>query len=143
MHVLRRSCGTTAPLDIRTEQISGLRSPIPVQLDVVARTFATKTPITLWTVTNHPVTEIQFPKQALHYSKDPNKLAFCLFVGVFLTGILTMSATAFNYMCVENAKKRTEMQYTHEQHRHGNSCTTFSYASTFSTSLPTTAQRSN
>lgn len=77
MRVLRWSCGSTAQLDIRTEQISGLRSPIPIQLDVFARTLATKTPITLWSVTNHPVAETQFPKQALHYSKDPNKLVVC------------------------------------------------------------------
>lgn len=27
-------------------------------------------------------------------------------------------------MCAGTARKRTEMQYTHKQHRHGNSCTT-------------------
>lgn len=77
--MLRWSCGTTAQLD-RTEQISGSRSSSPIQLDVILRTLATRTPITLWTVTKHPVTEIQVPKQTLHYPKDPSKLAICLFV---------------------------------------------------------------
>lgn len=78
MHVLKWSCETTAHLDVTTEQISGSRTPIPIQMDTVARTLAIKTPITLWTVTSHPVIDIQFPKQALHYSKDPNKFV-CLF----------------------------------------------------------------
>lgn len=111
MHVLRWLCGTTDQLDIKTEQISGSRNPIPIQLDVVARTLATKTPITLWTVTNHPVTQIQFSKQALHYSKDPNKLAFSLFVFFNRHSDSKCNSTQL-YMCAENAKKITEMQYT-------------------------------
>jgi len=132
MHVLRWSSGTTAQLDMRTEQISSLRGPIPIQLDVIARTLATKTPSTLWTVTNHPVTAIQFPKQELHYSKDPTKLAVCLFVCFSRHSDHECNSIQL-YMCVENAKKRIEMQYTDKQHRHRNSHTTFYYTSTFST----------
>lgn len=43
------------------------------------RTFAMETPITIQTLTDHPVQELQFLMRASSYAKDPNRSGF-LFV---------------------------------------------------------------
>lgn len=85
--------------------------PCSIQLDVIARTLATKTPITVSTVTNHPVTEIQFP---LQYSKDPNKLALVCLLG--FGGFFCLfnrhsdhDCNSVQFKSVKSMKKRTLM----------------------------------